>query len=113
MPDRIAYKVMTVVEMDEMHRLGEFRGSKQDLADGFIHLSSGAQLAETLDKHFRGMDGLVIVAVDLAHLSDTVRWEPSRDEHLFPHIYGVLPVAAVLAAAPLERMPDGSVRLPA
>lgn len=113
MPDRIAYKVMTESELDELHRAGEFRGSRLDVTDGFIHLSSGAQLAETVNKHFRGIDGLVIVAVDLARLGDIVRWEPSRDEQFFPHIYGLLPMEAVVAAVKLERMADGSIKMPA
>jgi uncharacterized protein (DUF952 family) len=65
-----------------------------------------------LDKHFSGIDGLALAAVDLSRLGDTVRWEASRDGQLFPHIYGLLPVEAVVSVAPLERAPDGTVKLP-
>jgi uncharacterized protein (DUF952 family) len=51
--------------------------------------------------------------VDLSRLGDTVRWEPSRGGDLFPHIYGVLPIGAVVSATTLERTADGAVRLPA
>ena len=47
-------------------------------ADGYIHLSYRSQLAATLDKHFRNLDGLQLAAVDLSQLADTVRWEPAR-----------------------------------
>ena len=37
-----------------------FSGAPIDQADGFVHLSTAAQLAETLDLHFSGQSGLVI-----------------------------------------------------
>ena len=53
-------------------------------------------MAGTLAKHFAGQSGLVIAEVDLAQLGETVKWEVSRGNALFPHIYGPLPMAAVL-----------------
>ena len=70
------------------------------------------QLAETLDRHFSGVHGLVLVAVDLTRLGDAVRWDPSRGGQLFPHIYGELPMGAVVAVAAVERSADGAVKLP-
>jgi uncharacterized protein (DUF952 family) len=54
----------------------------------------------------------MLVAVDLSHLRDSVRWEPARAGELFPHIYGHPPVEAVVSVAPVERTADGAVRLP-
>ena len=113
MSDRIVYKIMSPAEQMQMQRDGVFRGSPADIADGYIHLSRGSQLAATLDKHFSGVDGLMLAAVDLSLLGDTVRWEPARGGQLFPHIYGLLPADAVVSVAPLERTPDGAIRLPA
>ena len=113
MSDRIVYKVMSAAELTQMQRDGVFRGSPADIADGYIHLSRGSQLATTVDKHFSGVDGLMLVAVDLSRLGDTVRWEPARGGQLFPHIHGRLPVGAVVSVAALERTADGTVRLPA
>ena len=96
-----------------MQRDGMFHGSPADIADGYIHLSCGAQLAATLDRHFSWVDVLMLVAVDLSQLGVTVRWEPARGGQLFPHIYGLLPIGAVLSVATLERSPDGAVKLPA
>ena len=113
MPDRIAYKVMLATEMEQMQRDGLFRGSPADVSDGYIHLSCGSQLAATLEKYFSGVSGLMLAAVDLSRLGGAVRWEPSRGGQLFPHVYGVLPVDAVVSVVPLERTPDGAVKLPA
>jgi len=112
MPDRIVYKIMSATELQQLQRDAVFRGSPVDIADGYIHLSCGSQLAATLDKHFNGVAGLMLAAVDLALLGDTVRWEQARGGQLFPHIYGLLPVGAVVSIAPVERTADGAVRLP-
>ena len=112
MSDQIVYKILSASELQQMQRDGVFHGSPADTADGYIHLSCASQVAATLDKHFSGVDGLALAAVDLSRLGDTVRWEESRDGQLFPHIYGRLPVEAVVSVAPLERTPDGTVKLP-
>ncbi len=108
----VAYKIMTEDEFAQLRRDAVFHGAPVDLADGFIHLSSGSQLLETVERHFSGRDGLVIVAADLAALGEAVRWEPSRGGQLFPHVYGPLPIGAVLASGPLERSADGALKLP-
>jgi uncharacterized protein (DUF952 family) len=43
----------------------------------------------------------MLVAVDAASLGDALKWEVSRGGDLFPHLYGTLPLAAVLWAKPL------------
>lgn len=98
--------------MAALLRDGLFAGAPVDLADGFIHLSTADQLAGTLDKHFAGQHGLHVTAVDLSALGDAVRWEESRGRQLFPHIYGTLPLSAVIAHGPLQRAVDGSITLP-
>lgn len=108
----IAYKVLTAPQMAQLETDGVFRGAPIDLADGYIHLSTEAQLTETVDKHFAGQTDLHVVAVDLAVLGDAVKWEPSRGGQLFPHIYADLPLNAAIAYGPLERNMDGRVRLP-
>lgn len=107
-----AYKVLTAPQMAQLEADGVFKGAPVDLADGYIHLSTEAQLTETVDKHFAGQADLHVAAIDLAALGDVVKWEPSRGGQLFPHIYADLPLNAVVAYSPLEREEDGTVRLP-
>ena len=107
-----AYKVLTGPQLAELLGSGGFAGSPIDLLDGYIHLSTEGQLAETLHKHFAGEGDLWIVEVDLIALHDHVRWEPSRGGQLFPHIHAELPVSAVLAHGPLAWSADGKVELP-
>lgn len=107
-----AYKVLTGPQIAELLGSGSFAGAPVDLADGFIHLSTEGQLTETLRKHFGGQADLWIVETDLVTLHDLVRWEPSRGGQLFPHVYGELPLTAVLAHGPLVWSDDGKVLLP-
>ena len=112
MTDTTAYKVLTAAEMETLEREGVFAGAEVDVADGYIHLSTAAQLTETVDKHFAGRDDLHVAAVDLDALGDRIRWELSRGGQLFPHLYGDLPLDAVIAYGLLERDEDGTVLLP-
>jgi uncharacterized protein (DUF952 family) len=110
--DAVAYKVLTGAQMAVLEA-GSFAGAPIDLADGYIHLSSAAQLTETVDKHFAGQSDLHVAAVDLESLGDAVKWEESRGGQLFPHIYGgPLLLETVIAYGPLTRAEDGSVALP-
>ena len=86
---------------------GIFKGAAIDLADGYIHFSTAAQAKETAARHFAGQDGLLIVSVDGEKLGDALVYEPSRGGDLFPHLYGVLPLSAVLWEKPLPLGSDG------
>src|SRR5262245_5761650 len=80
---------------------GRFDGAPIDLADGYIHFSSGEQVRETAARYFAGQDDLLLVGVDPAKLGPGLKWEPSRGGALFPHLYGSLPLAAVRSVKPL------------
>jgi uncharacterized protein (DUF952 family) len=112
MDETVAYKVLTETEFAAL-RGGFFSGAPVDVADGYIHLSAGPQLTETVTRHFAGQSGLVVAAVNLAALGEAVRWEVSRGEKLFPHLYGRLTMDVVIAHGPLACAEDGTVRLPA
>ena len=75
---------------------GAVAGSADDLRDGFIHLSTHSQLAGTLERHFAGETGLIVLEITADRLHAGLKWEPSRDGALFPHLYGVLPLNAII-----------------
>jgi uncharacterized protein (DUF952 family) len=91
-----AFKIFTAAQWAQFEADGVFHGAPVDLADGYIHLSATDQLQGTLDKHFAGQDGLVIAEVNLAQLGEAIIWEESRGGALFPHIYGPLPMDAII-----------------
>jgi uncharacterized protein (DUF952 family) len=75
--------------------------------EGFVHASFPHQLAGSLAKHYAGVNRVVLLRLDAAALGDTLVIEPSRDDQLFPHVYGEVADAAVLERLPLVRGPDG------
>lgn len=91
-----AFKVLTTEQWVQFETDGVFAGAPVDLADGYIHLSAADQVQGTLDKHFSGQTGLVVVEIALEALGSSIRWEISRGDALFPHIYGILPMHAVV-----------------
>lgn len=92
-----AFKVLTQQQWVDFERERVFRGAPIDIADGYIHLSTGEQLESTIAKHFAGQSPLMIAEVDLILLGDAVRWEAARGGDLFPHLYAELPIHAVVS----------------
>ena len=109
---RKIYKICPASAWREAERQGVYRGSADDARDGFIHFSTPAQVAETLRKYFHGQTGLFLIAVDADALGDALRWERSRHDQLFPHLYGTLDLGAVLGVQTLHARPDGSHEIP-
>src|SRR5690242_10616919 len=107
MIEPLIYHICRIPEYVSAQADGVYRGSSQDAADGFIHFSTAAQIAESAARHRAGQDGLVLLTVATAPLGAALRWEPSRGGRLFPHLYGPLPLSAVVAADPLPLGTDG------
>jgi uncharacterized protein (DUF952 family) len=101
----LAYKIVPGPLWRESEAAGRFAGSAVDRRDGYVHLSTAAQVGGTAALHFAGQHDLLLVAVDTDGLD--VRWERSRGGALFPHLYGELPLSHVRWVKPLLPGPDG------
>jgi uncharacterized protein (DUF952 family) len=106
------YKICSASAWREAERQGVYRGSADDARDGFIHFSSAAQVKETARKHFFGQKALFLIEVDTEALADALRWERSRNDELFPHLYGELDLGAVRAVLSLHARSDGTHDIP-
>jgi uncharacterized protein (DUF952 family) len=106
------YKICPASAWREAERQGVYRGSADDARDGFIHLSTAAQVAETARKHFFGQRALFLVEVDGDALGRALRWERSRNDELFPHLYGELDLGAVVSVINLHVRSDGYHDIP-
>ena len=82
-------------------------------AEGFIHCSYEDQLDGVIERYYADRNELVILTIDTEKLSARLVAEPSTGGEIYPHIYGPLPLAAVLSVGALERTADGAVRWPA
>ena len=103
----LVFKIVATDAWRAAQAEGVFAGAAVDRDDGYIHFSTAAQVAETAAKWFAGRDDLTLVAVDSDALGATLRWEVSRGGALFPHLYGPLPMRAVVWSRPLPLASDG------
>jgi len=106
----VAYKLVDRVEWTAALAAGAYAGSAVDRADGYIHMSTAGQLAETARRHYAGQDGLVLVEVLLAPLGEALKWEASRGGDLFPHLFAPLPARADAPQHPLSVDAEGVMR---
>ena len=111
------FKILRAAELSDFQRIGMFRGSADDARDGFIHLSTAEQVPCTLGRHFGGDNdaaetGLSLLSFTVADFGELLKWEPSRNGELFPHVYGPLLMSNVLQTASVDVDSDGRHVLP-
>jgi uncharacterized protein (DUF952 family)/GNAT superfamily N-acetyltransferase len=91
-------------------------------AEGFIHCSTEHQMRDVANKYYRGATDMVLVHIDPVTLASPLKWEPPAhidgspslpNEPLFPHIYGVINLDAVIRVIDFPLNLDGSFDLPA
>lgn len=100
----LIYKIETKKIWDKALSSGTYSGAPIDVSDGFIHFSTAAQARETAAKHFAGVKGLIIATFSASSFGSKLKWELSRGGALFPHLYGVLDMALVVAT---DELPVG------
>lgn len=103
------YKIFRADEWASLQTNGTTSGAPVDLADGFVHFSTAAQVRETAARHFAEEDGLVLLACDADAMGAALKWEPSRGGDLFPHLYRELRLDDVAWQRPLPLGRDGHV----
>ena len=86
MKDQV-YKIFTASEWTNFQRDGHFSGSETDLHDGFIHLSTKAQVNGVIERYFSGLYPLYVAGFSGSGLIQTLSWESSGSADLYPHLY--------------------------
>ncbi|MBD2703619.1 DUF952 domain-containing protein [Spirosoma sp. BT702] len=64
--------------------------------EGFIHLSQKEQVAQTLSRYYQDVPNLLLLHVDTTKLTHPLKYEPSTNNELFPHLYGPLNKDAIV-----------------
>lgn len=108
----IIYHIAFRSAWEQAKAAGEYRISTRGrtLADeGFIHCSYADQVSDVARVHYRDVtEPLVVLSVDTSLLtSEVIAENVGGGIELFPHVYGPIPVEAVVAAEPLELDTDG------
>ena len=79
---------------------------------GFVHLSTPQQVHLPANRLYRGRTDLVLLQVDPAKVGAPVCWEPGvpsdPESMLFPHLYGPLPIDAVIGLSAYRPGADGA-----
>jgi uncharacterized protein (DUF952 family) len=78
--------------------------------EGFIHCSTGEQLEATANRYFKTEPSIVVLVIDPKKVTAEIKVEQST-YGWYPHIYGVLPIDAVIASREFERSEDGRFHL--
>ncbi len=105
----LIYKILRADEWAALRAAGETPGAPIDVADGFVHFSTADQAMETAAKHFAGAGELWLLALEADGLGDALKWEVSRGDALFPHLYGPLRQKDVLWAKALPLHDAGHI----
>jgi uncharacterized protein (DUF952 family) len=83
---------------------------------GFVHCSLAHQVSGVARAVYPDVPDLVLLTIDPDRVGAEVRFEPGEPGEPggpdYPHVYGPIPVAAVTAATPARRDPDGGVLIP-
>jgi uncharacterized protein (DUF952 family) len=90
---------------------GIYRGDTLD-SEGFIHCSTLKQIVQTANRFFANQKELLILCIDSDKIQSEIRYEPAKNQELFPHIYGALNVNAVFQVIDFEAGEDGLFELP-
>ena len=104
--DNQIYKVLTPNEWEKARASGVII-TELDIKDGFIHLSTAAQLNVTLSLYFAKEESVVLLQVDHSQTHDRIKFEapiPTGNRSgSFPHYYGDLNIDAVSRVWHLKR----------
>lgn len=108
------YHLAVADEWNEaVHRGGPYTRSTAHRSleeEGYIHCSMESQLQDTADRHYRGRDDVVLLSIDPALVDAEIRVEDLHGmAESYPHVYGPIPLTAVISAKPVPLRADGTL----
>ena len=112
MSKRLIYHMCKRNDWQNAEESGFYQGSVDDRVDGFLHFSTAQQVAESAARHRANVEYLLLMTVDANVLGPSLKWELSRSDQLFPHLYGSLVVAEVISVCDLPLAADGFHQFP-
>ena len=89
------FKIIDKEEWQEAKKIGTYKGSKKDIADGYIHFSEEDQVEETLKRHYVKVENLVLLKVNAFNLEHLL-WEQASNGDMYPHLYSPLDIKNVV-----------------
>ena len=106
------YKILTKKQWEKAQKIGYIK-TPIDEKDGFIHLSTAAQLATTLSFFFADYETLLLLELKKNECKEALVFEvPLPEDHRsgpFPHLYSELKVSQISKVWEIKR---GAFSLP-
>ena len=93
MQDKV-YKIFTESEWKEFQKAGQFKGSADDLRDGFIHLSTEEQVNGVIERFFSDKNSLYVAEFSSPEFLQRLNWEASTSNEIYPHLYNSVLLAS-------------------
>ncbi|MEL7041089.1 MAG: DUF952 domain-containing protein [Pseudomonadota bacterium] len=112
LPRTRIYKILSQYDWSISEPLGISKTPLDDM-DGYVHLSTREQVAETLRLHYAGEENVRLLEYIVEEMSGPIRWEESRGGQFFPHLYAHLRLADAKRSWILVSGADGVPVLPA
>lgn len=81
---------------------GFYLGNERDQKDGFIHMSTEAQVRAKALKYYDNIPNLILLKLDSQLLSSHLKWEPNSKGEIFPHYYAKLSLNDIKEAFPFS-----------
>ncbi|MFM8744365.1 MAG: DUF952 domain-containing protein [Cytophagales bacterium] len=73
-------------------------------SEGFIHLSTEAQVPGVLQRYYQDRTDLLLLTIDETKLTSPLKYEPSTGAELYPHLYGALNKSAIIKIETIEKV---------
>ena len=105
------FKIIDKEEWQEAKKIGTYKGSKKDIADGYIHFSDEDQVEETLKRHYLKVENLVLLKVNAFKLEHLL-WEQASNGDMYPHLYSPLDIKNIEDEFELHLDEEGNHELP-
>ncbi len=64
--------------------------------EGFIHCSTNDQVPGVLQRYYASVKDLILLHIDEAKLSSTLKYEAATNNELFPHVFGPINKDAIV-----------------
>lgn len=92
----LLYHITSFLNWESAKEVGYYEAASL-VTEGFIHCSTAAQVAGTLQRFFAGQNNLVKLVIDPFKLTNELKYEVAPSLNIdFPHVYGVINLDAVI-----------------
>ena len=104
--------ITTRNQWEKASLLGFYRDSSLE-EEGFIHCSTEQQILRSANEYYRGQSDLLLLCISSSKVEAPIIYEDSyKKGTVYPHIYGLLNLDAVMHAFDFPTNTDGSFNLP-